>query len=85
MAWKLGTDSTYRLFAKFKDGKKVYRYSYDWKHRYSKIKDPIKGLNGLRDLVRDYGANAEVAIIYENIYGTNDGPELERYIEGIKQ
>lgn len=85
MTWKLGPDSAYRLFAKFKDGKKVYRYSYDWKHRYSKVKDPQMGLDGLRDLVQDYGSNAEIAVIYENIYGTTNGAEIERYIEGIKQ
>lgn len=85
MTWKLGQDSAYRLFAKFKDGNKVYRYSYDWRHRYSKTKDPALGLEGLRDLVRTYGTNAEVAVIYENKYGTRDGAEVERYIEGIKQ
>lgn len=85
MGWKLGPDSAYRLYAKFKDGNKVYRYSYDWKHRYSKHKDPAKGLEGLRTLVQKYGANAEIAYIYENIYGTKNGPVVEFYIEGVKQ
>lgn len=84
MAWKLGQDSTYKLFAKFKDGNKVYRYSFDWKHKLSKIHDPALGLSKLRDLVRDYGANAEIAIIYENIHGTKKGKEIERYENGYK-
>ncbi len=85
MTWKLGQDSAYRLYAVFKDGNTVYRYSYDWRHRYSKTKDPERGLQGLRNLIRTYGANAEVAIIYENKYGTKDGAVVERYIEGVKQ
>lgn len=85
MAWQLGPDSTYRMYVVFKDGNVLYRYSYCWRHRYSKQKDPEKGLQGLRALVQKYGANAEVAVIYENKYGTKDGAVVERYAEGIKQ
>ena len=80
MPWKLKQDSFTKCISYFADGNTRTFYSFDWKHRYSKIRDRHLGLNGLRKLISDWGAKSNMAIIYDN----TTGEELERYEQGLK-
>lgn len=82
MAWKLGQDSFTVCRVKWIDGKKGTFFSYDWVHRFSKHRDREKGIRGLRKLIADWGARAEIAGIFEND-GKKTKP-FEYYEHGTK-
>ncbi len=85
MNWKLGRDSFHKLIVWFADGNTRTRYSIDWKHKYSKTRDPQIGLNRLYKMIAEWGAKAKTVEIYKNEYGTKSGEVIERYFNGIKQ
>jgi hypothetical protein len=81
MAWKLIKDSHYKCVVYFADGNTRTLFSIDWTHQFSKNRDPQLGLNRLRKRINFYGPKAKTAIIYIK----DNGEELERYYDGIKQ
>lgn len=81
MAWKLRQDSFSKCLVWFTDGNQRTFYSLDWTHIHSKYKNRDLGLKRLRNLIHDWGAKANTAIIYDK----DSGEEIERYQQGIKQ
>jgi hypothetical protein len=84
MAFKMGPDSFHKLIVWFVDGNTRTRYSIDWRHRFSKTRDPKIGFERFYKRIRIWGERAQVVEIYENIYGTKNGRKVERFENGIK-
>lgn len=82
--FKLGKDSYHKLIVWFVDGNTRTRYSIDWRHRYSKTRDPQTGLNRFYKRIAVWGSRAQVVEIYVNNYGSNTGRKVERYEGGMK-
>jgi hypothetical protein len=76
--WKLGRDSYSKLVVYFKDGNVRTLWSLDWRHRYSKFRDRQTGIARLQKKIKDYGAKADVAIIYDKATGN----PIAKYFEG---
>lgn len=76
--WKIKRDSLSKLVVYFKDGNARTLWSLDWKHKFSKILNQNLGLLRLRNKVSEYGARADVAIIYDK----KSGNEIDKYFEG---
>ncbi|MBI3519520.1 MAG: hypothetical protein HY062_09220 [Bacteroidetes bacterium] len=84
MAWKLGQDSFHKLIVWFVDGNKRTRYSIDWTHKYSRTRNQELGMKRLYKEVEKWGTRAQVVEIYENIYGTQNGPKVARFEFGMQ-
>ena len=82
--YKLGKDSFHKLIVWFVDGNARTRYSIDWKHRFSKTRDPQIGLNRFYKRIAVWGSQAQVVEIYVNNYGSKTGKKIERYEGGMK-
>ncbi len=76
--WKLGRDSFSKMICWFKDGNIRTMFSFDWRHRYSKRRDRLIGLERFRKKVSEYGSRAGIIEIYDN----QSGAKIERYFEG---
>ena len=79
--WKLGVHSFTKMICYWKDGKPRLRYSIDWKHRYSRVRDREIGLKRFRNKVQEYGARADTIVIYD----LETGELLEKYYEGVER
>jgi len=78
--WKLIRDSFSKLVVWFKDGNVRTFYSIDWKHKYSKQRDPHIGLARLRKKLSEWGSKAGVAEIYDKASGNR----IAKFYEGIE-
>ncbi|WP_299243100.1 hypothetical protein [uncultured Aquimarina sp.] len=76
--WRLGRDSYHKLWVLFQDGRKRTRYSIDWKHAYSKTRDPAIGFYNFRRMMKRWGMEARSVIIY-NI---KTNKRVAQYFEG---
>ena len=85
MTFKLGRDSYHKMIVEFVDGNERTRYSIDWRHSYSRERDPQIGFDRLYKLLREWGHRVKTAKIYVNEYGTKNGRLVEKYINGVKQ
>ncbi len=79
--WKLGDDSSMKMIVWFKDGNVRTMYSIDWKHKFSKQKDPTLGLERFRKLVKKYGILAGTIAVYDKA----TGELLEKYYQGERK
>ncbi len=77
--WKQKRDSFSVARVYFKDGNKRTFYSWDWKHKYSKVRDREFGLRQLRNrIVKRYATSTDVIEIYD----LQTGKLIEKYFEG---
>ncbi len=62
--WRIIRDSSHVMRVYFVDGAKRTFYSRDWRHAYSRNKDPSIGFWRYRKLVRFFGQRARTILIY---------------------
>lgn len=78
--WKLGRDSFSKMICWFKDGNIRTMFSIDWRHRYSKRRDRLIGLERFRKKIAEYGAKANTIEIYDKASGN----KIAKYYEGTE-
>lgn len=76
--WRLGRDSYHKLWVCFQNGEKRTRYSIDWRHVYSKTRDPAIGMANFRKLIQTWGSTAKSLIIFNIETNTR----VAQYFEG---
>lgn len=76
--WKLQQDSLSKAIVHFKDKNTRTFYSYDWHHRYSKLRDQKLGLARLHKMITAFGTKAGLTTIYD--IATRQ--RIARYYEG---
>lgn len=76
--WKLIRDSFHKMLVTFDDGTQITRYSVDWRHAYSKNRDPNIGFENYRKLMRKWGEKAKKIVIYNRASDTI----VAKYYEG---
>jgi len=76
--WRLIRDSYHKLWVRFGDGNTRTRYSIDWKHAYSKKRDPAIGFANFRKMIRGWGKKAKLIMIYS----TATDQVVAKYVEG---
>ena len=62
--WRIQRDSYHKLCVRFEDGNKRTRYSIDWRHAYSKTRDPAIGFVNFRRMIKRWGARGKYIVIY---------------------
>ncbi len=76
--WRLGRDSYHKLIVYFHNGNSRTRYSIDWRHAYSKTRDPAIGFANFRKLISKWGKAAKTVLIYHIATDT----KVAHYFEG---